>query len=200
MSSMDRSFFTLITLVFSLGSVDVLAQDAGEINQIIRGLAPIAGQTIASHANNTLVAPTPGLEITNAPQSVLLQVVLPGQVIFVDTTYAIDYEVYFPFDSAELTPLAHKQLLALGQALASTELRPHRYLIAGHTDGMGQAAYNKSLSERRASAVTAFLTESFPISPDRLISIGFGQERLKLPADPRAAINRRVEVMLIARP
>lgn len=197
---MDRRFFTFITLVFSLGSVDVLAQDADEINQIIRGLAPISGQTIAGHANNTLVAPAPGLEIINAPQSVLLEVVLPGQVILADTTYAIDFEVYFPFDSAELTSLAHQQLLALGQALASNELRPHRYLIAGHTDGVGQAAYNKSLSERRASAVTAFLTESFPISPDRLISIGFGHERLKLPADPLAAINRRVEVMLIARP
>jgi len=112
----------------------------------------------------------------------------------------MDFEVYFPFDSAELTPHARQQLRALGHALASPELRLYRYLIAGHTDAVGQPAYNLSLSERRAAAVRAFLTETFAISPDRLVSVGFGQERLKLPAEPRAAVNRRVEVLLIADP
>jgi OmpA-OmpF porin, OOP family len=147
-----------------------------------------------------LAEPAPGLWGLPAPRTVLLEVVLSEQVILVDTSYAMDFEVYFPFDSEELTPRDRVELLALGQALASPELRPYRYLIAGHTDGVGQPAYNQTLSERRAAAVRVFLTETFPIAPDRLFSVGFGQERLKLPGEPRAAINRRVEVLLIARP
>jgi OmpA-OmpF porin, OOP family len=175
------------------------AQDAAEINRIIRGLAPIAGQTVAGGGSNLLSAPAPGLGAV-PPQPVLVEVYLRDRVILVDTTYAMDFEVYFPFDSAELTPQARLELSALGQALASAELRPYRYLIAGHTDAVGQAGYNQSLSERRAAAVRQFLIDTFPISPGRLVSIGFGQDRLKLPDQPRAAINRRVEVLFIAGP
>jgi outer membrane protein OmpA-like peptidoglycan-associated protein len=189
-----------LCLCVGLSAGSAAGQGADEINRIIRGLAPIAGQTVSGGSGNMLAEPAPGLGGLPAPRAVLLEVVLSEQVILVDTSYAMDFEVYFPFDSAELTPRARAELLALGQALASPELRPYRYLIAGHTDGVGQPAYNQTLSERRAAAVRVFLTETFPIAPDRLVSVGFGQERLKLPAEPRAAINRRVEVLLIARP
>jgi outer membrane protein OmpA-like peptidoglycan-associated protein len=198
---MHRPAFTLIIAILSsLPSVSALAQDASEINRIIRGLAPIAGQTVADGANAPLVAPAPGLGTSSAPRPVLLEVVLREQVIVVDTSYAMDFEVYFPFDSSDLTARARQELMALGQALASPDLRPYRYLIAGHTDGVGQPTYNQTLSERRAAAVRAFLTQTFPIEPHRLVSVGFGQERLKRPAEPRAAVNRRVEVLLIAGP
>ena len=198
---MSRTAFALITAVLlGLSGSPGAAQGSDEINRIIRGLAPIAGQTVAGDAGNPLLAPAPGLGSPLALRPVFLEVELRGEVIQVDTSYAMDFEVYFPFDSAELTPRARQELLALGQALASPELRPYRYLVAGHTDGVGQPAYNRTLSERRAAAVRAFLIETFPISPDRLFWVGFGQERLKLPTEPRAAVNRRVEVLLIAGP
>lgn len=191
---------TLLSLGVGLSAGSATGQSADEINRIIRGLAPITGQTMSGGSGNMLAAPAPGLGAPSAPRSVLLEVFLSEQVILVDTSYAMDFEVYFPFDSAELTSRAREELLALGLALASPDLRPYRYLIAGHTDGVGQPAYNQTLSERRAAAVRAFLTETFPIAPDRLVSVGFGQERLKLPAEPRAAVNRRVEVLLIVGP
>lgn len=198
---MQRSILaTLLSVSIGLSAGSAAAQGADEINRIIRGLAPISGQTVSSGSENMLAEPASGLGPSSAPQSILLEVVLTEQVILVDTSYAMDFEVYFPFDSAELTSRARQDLIALGQALASADLRPHRYLIAGHTDGVGQSAYNQALSERRAAAVRAYLTETFPIASDRLVSVGFGQERLKLPAEPRAAINRRVEVLLIAEP
>jgi len=126
-----------------------------------------------------------------------LEVIYEQRIIVVDTNYALDFEVFFPFDSAELTMQARMELAALGQALVSRELQPYSYVIAGHTDAVGQPAYNQSLSERRAAAVVQYLVEAFPITPERLISVGFGQYRLKAPDDPRAAINRRVEVLLI---
>jgi len=176
------------------------AQDADEINRIIRGLAPIAGQTIAGGGSNLLSAPAPGLGAPPVAQTVLVEVIFEGRVILVDPTYAMDFEVYFVFDSAELTSQARAELAALGHALVAPELRPYRYLIAGHTDAVGSAGYNQTLSERRAAAVRRYLVETFPISPERLVSIGFGQARLKVPDQPRAAVNRRVEVLLIANP
>jgi len=74
----------------------------------------------------------------------------------------------------------------------------YRYLVAGHTDAVGTANYNRKLSEQRARAVRAYLLQNFPINPDRLISVGFGDNRLKSPETPKAAINRRVEIALIA--
>jgi outer membrane protein OmpA-like peptidoglycan-associated protein len=193
-----------VTLLSAL-STPAEAQTADEVNQIIRSLAPIAGQTIAGQEETTLTAPGnpaayPGATRTTGPSrsGVLLEVVRDQRVIVVDTTYALDFEVYFPFDSADLTPQARMELAALGQALSARELQPYSYLIAGHTDAVGQPAYNQSLSERRAAAVVQYLVETFPIASDRLISVGFGQSRLKVPGEPRAAINRRVEVLLIA--
>ncbi|MEQ8366420.1 MAG: OmpA family protein [Roseicyclus sp.] len=193
-----------VTLLSAL-STPAVAQTADEVNQIIRSLAPIAGQTIAGQEETTLTAPGnpaayPGATRTTGPSrsGVLLEVVRDQRVIVVDTTYALDFEVYFPFDSADLTPQARMELAALGQALSARELQPYSYLIAGHTDAVGQPAYNQSLSERRAAAVVQYLVETFPIASDRLISVGFGQSRLKVPGEPRAAINRRVEVLLIA--
>lgn len=201
--------FTLgfcVTLLSTL-SLPAVAQTSDEINQIIRSLAPIAGQTVTGQARAPLTKPATrnpatylGSTQSTAPaRSGLLMEVVQGQrVIVVDTTYALDFEVYFPFDSADLTPQSRMQLAALGQALSSRELASHSYLIAGHTDAVGQPAYNQRLSERRAAAVVQYLVEAFPIAPKRLISVGFGQSRLKEQSNPRAAINRRVEVLLIS--
>lgn len=192
-----------LSAAFALSMIVIAAapaagQSADEINRIIRSLAPIAGQTVSDEGSNLLAAPAPGLGVPPAPTRVLVEVVVQDRVIFVDPSYALDFEVYFPFDSAELTTQARSELAALGRALSSSELRPYRYLIAGHTDAVGNAAYNQALSERRALVVRQHLLETFPIAPERLVSIGFGQERLKRPEQPRAAVNRRVEVLLIS--
>ena len=77
------------------------------------------------------------------------------------------------------------------------QLASFRYLIAGHTDAIGSDAYNIDLSRRRAQAVFEYLTEAYAIDPRRLMVVGVGSRRLKRPEAPRAAINRRVEVLLI---
>jgi outer membrane protein OmpA-like peptidoglycan-associated protein len=197
---MPRFSTVVAVLMLGIAAAPAAGQSADEINRIIRGLAPIAGQTVAGEGSNMLAAPAPGLGTPPAPTRVLVEVVVQDSVIFVDPSYALDFEVYFPFDSAELTSQARSELAALGRALSSSELRPYRYLIAGHTDAVGNAAYNQALSEHRALAVRRYLLETFPIAPERLVAIGFGQERLKRPDQPRAAVNRRVEVLLIATP
>ena len=107
----------------------------------------------------------------------------------------VDVEIPFDFDSATLREDVLPDLIAIGDALTAPQLSGLRFALAGHTDGVGAAAYNQELSERRALAVRDFLLQRFAIAPDRLVAVGFGLERLKTPADPRAAENRRVEVI-----
>ncbi|WP_395818266.1 OmpA family protein [Devosia sp.] len=117
--------------------------------------------------------------------------------VIVDYGYTLDIEVQFEFDSARLTRDARRSLAALGRALQSEDLVDYDYLVAGHTDAKGSAAYNRALSYDRARAVRDYLIKTFGISPRRLHVIGWGESRLKTPRRPLAAENRRVEVTLI---
>lgn len=142
---------------------------------IIRQLAPIRGGN------------------PNAP----VVVDVPTGPIGFDPARAVDLTVFFAFDSDRLLPEAVPQLDALAAALRSPELESHGFLIGGHTDAKGTAAYNQSLSERRALAVVEHLVRRGGVSPTRLVAYGWGEERLKLPSDPLSGANRRVEVALI---
>jgi outer membrane protein OmpA-like peptidoglycan-associated protein len=118
----------------------------------------------------------------------------------VDVARSINIEVYFDFDSAALKPKAVAQLKPLGEALSTADLGSDRYLIMGHTDAKGSAAYNQTLSEQRAASVRKYLVQRFPLQPDALVSIGLGETQLKRPAEPTAGINRRVEISLLLKP
>ncbi|HYD52666.1 MAG TPA: OmpA family protein [Gemmatimonadaceae bacterium] len=70
-------------------------------------------------------------------------------------------------------------------------------LIEGHTDDVGQAAANQTLSEQRAVAVKAALVESFGVSADRLTAAGFGASKPAGKNDTAEGrqMNRRVELV-----
>ena len=106
-----------------------------------------------------------------------------------------DLEVFFNFDSAEVTAQAMELLQTLGQALADPRLAGSKFVIAGHTDGRGTVAYNLALSQRRAEAVRKFVIENFQIDPSNLVARGFGKQRLKNPRVPLADENRRVQII-----
>ena len=110
---------------------------------------------------------------------------------------SVDLHIEFEFDSAVLPLRAHRQLDELAAALASPELRNACFTIAGHTDSSGAADYNKDLSIARAESVRHYLEDRYGLSPERFDVTGYGEERLKDPLAPDAAINRRVEVTLI---
>ena len=65
-------------------------------------------------------------------------------------------DVLFDFDRAEIRPEAEPELQRLSQ-LIRDEARGG-VSIAGHTDSVGDDAYNLALSRRRADAVAAWLT------------------------------------------
>jgi outer membrane protein OmpA-like peptidoglycan-associated protein/tetratricopeptide (TPR) repeat protein len=80
--------------------------------------------------------------------------------------------------------------------LANTALKVQ---INGHTDNSGNAATNKTLSLKRASAVVTYLTQK-GIAATRLSAKGYGSERPIVSNDDEEggrAINRRTEIEII---
>jgi len=111
---------------------------------------------------------------------------------------AIDLEVYFDFNSAEITSEAEPQLRELGAALSDPKLKGATISINGHTDGVGGDAFNKKLSERRAVMIKGYLVDNFQLSASNLRTVGYGKSRPKNRTDMNASENRRVEVVNLA--
>jgi len=110
----------------------------------------------------------------------------------------LDLSVPFAFNSADLLPQGRKQLDELGKALNNRSLIEWGFELAGHTDAVGSRDYNLKLSLERAIAVKNYLVVKHGLNPNRLVPIGFGFSRLAFPADPKAGVNRRVEVRRVA--
>ncbi|MEX0970458.1 MAG: OmpA family protein [Paracoccaceae bacterium] len=108
----------------------------------------------------------------------------------------IDLTIFFEFDSALLKPESREQVLALCNAI-QTAGGEGKYQIIGHTDAAGSVQYNLSLSTARAQEVVRYMVDTCDIPADRLEAVGMGQARLKDPEDPRADINRRVEIQVL---
>lgn len=107
------------------------------------------------------------------------------------------YFVHFEFNSSTLPPQMIQHMTQLSDLL-STELATLCVKLVGHTDTVGSAQYNQTLSVDRAQAVRLFLAGPGEIHPARLKLEGAG-EAYPLPGMPgSAAENRRVEIM--ARP
>jgi outer membrane protein OmpA-like peptidoglycan-associated protein len=72
-----------------------------------------------------------------------------------------------------------------------------KILIEGHTDNVGSAASNLTLSEGRAAAVKAALVADFGVDGGRITTQGFGDTKPSVPNTNAAgrAQNRRVEIV-----
>lgn len=107
----------------------------------------------------------------------------------------IDLEIQFDFNSAAVSPISMSSVEALGKALSDPRLKGSIFVVAGHTDAIGSDAFNQDLSERRADAIKRYLVEHYGISGSDLVTVGYGESRLKDSDHPDAAVNRRVQVV-----
>ena len=106
-----------------------------------------------------------------------------------------DLMVNFEFDSDHLTSSAKENLGQFAQALHDPQLKGQKFAIDGFTDASGTEVYNLHLSERRAEAVAAFLSQK-GVTRDNLVAKGFGPTKPRA-ADPFDPLNRRVETHLV---
>jgi outer membrane protein OmpA-like peptidoglycan-associated protein len=107
---------------------------------------------------------------------------------------AVALDVRFERNSAELTPEAREVVKALAAAMKSDALAAQRFLVEGHTDSTGPRKYNIELSERRAEAVRAQLTQ-LGVSGTRLETAGHGPDQPLDAEHPENGVNRRVQVI-----
>jgi outer membrane protein OmpA-like peptidoglycan-associated protein len=125
---------------------------------------------------------------------------IPGaKVERVGEGIAVTFEsgLLYDFDSDIVKSEARKNLRTLAQSL--DKYPGSDILVVGHTDAVGPAPYNLSLSERRASAAADYLVLQ-GVSRTRVSTRGMGE------TDPIAVndtergreLNRRVEVAIYA--
>lgn len=128
---------------------------------------------------------------------------LDAKVVGNEIRIALAADVLFDFDKHELKPAAHDKLAKVGEVLKAHPKT--RVTIEGHTDGKGAAAYNQTLSERRAAAVRDWLVNNARQSKSRFATRGFGMSKPVAPNakpdggdDPDGrARNRRVEIVIL---
>jgi outer membrane protein OmpA-like peptidoglycan-associated protein len=107
----------------------------------------------------------------------------------------IDLEIFFDYNSWAVGPKALPALIALGNVLSSADFKGTVFFINGYTDARGSPEYNQVLSQHRADAVRRILVDQYHLAPDTLIAVGFGKEQLKIPDQPYADQNRRVQIV-----
>ncbi len=106
-------------------------------------------------------------------------------------------KVLFSFNSADLGANAQGNLDKLVNVL--NKYPDTNIEVIGHTDAVGADAYNQTLSERRAGAVTSYL-RSHDIASSRLTTKGMGKTDpiATNDTDDGRAQNRRVEFVITA--
>lgn len=106
---------------------------------------------------------------------------------------AIIHGIHFDVNAAVIRPEAVPVLATLFDGLKADQSTA--ISIEGHTSSEGTTAYNQPLSERRAQAVVADLTQR-GIAASRLSALGIGEARpIASNNDENGrSLNRRVEV------
>mgnify|MGYP000138230854 FL=1 len=120
----------------------------------------------------------------------------PVVVVTKEAVVIID-KVQFATNKAVILPESFGLLNNVATVLnANPEIRLVE--VQGHTDDVGQDAYNMKLSQRRAEAVRKYLIEK-GVAADRLVAKGFGESKPLVSGrdeDSRAR-NRRVEFKIL---
>ena len=104
-------------------------------------------------------------------------------------------DVLFQFGKSELQPNGMRNINTLAEYLLQNPDR--KVIVEGYTDSVGSAAFNQTLSERRAESVRNALVRK-GVGPTRIVAQGYGKEYpvASNSTDSGRAQNRRVEVTI----
>ncbi|TYC54176.1 OmpA family protein [Rhodobacterales bacterium] len=190
---MKKTFLAAVSAAFILvPATGALAQTKLTRNEIINSLQ--GAQTEVNISADELqkaaienIEKYPG---ANAPQSLPLADKLASLRQF-------NLEITFAFDSARIKPESYETVGLIADALHTPYLQGQTFFIVGHTDAKGPREYNLELSRKRAEAVREALVTTFRVPGQYLFAVGLGEEQLRDPSNPDAAVNRRVQLINI---
>ena len=103
----------------------------------------------------------------------------------------------FAINSDTIEPTAFDTLAKVAELIDA--YRDREVMIVGHTDSIGDEAYNQTLSHRRAELVKQFFVDHFDLEPARLSIDGRGEAQPIASNDTVSGrqANRRVEVLIL---
>ncbi len=114
-------------------------------------------------------------ELSVAPSEESEEYVLQFPLASTTAPVLVD-NIFFDFDKATLR---EESLIALDKLVTVLNDNPNITIeLSSHTDCRGSDAYNKRLSQQRAESCVNYLIDK-GIAPDRLVPIGYGEERPK---------------------
>lgn len=149
-------------------------------------IAPLTGNFTAS---SEITAPQP--KPVTAPKPVVAAISCQKEF----NNALSENTILFATSSAEIDSSSYA---LLDQLVATAAKCPDASIeVGGHTDSVGDASMNQSLSEARANSVISYLT-SKGISAERLNAVGYGENNPIADNDSREgrSINRRIELQV----
>ncbi|MFV0177023.1 OmpA family protein [Empedobacter falsenii] len=105
--------------------------------------------------------------------------------------------ILFEYNSDKIVPSSYEDVRVAAQILNSDDLKAKSFYLDGHADQRGSAAYNKTLSLKRAKALVKILSERGGVDANRLTARGLGESQLLCTEETEECYqrNRRVEVL-----
>jgi outer membrane protein OmpA-like peptidoglycan-associated protein len=121
----------------------------------------------------------------------------PARVVLTASSIKINDKVQFAFGKADIDPVSFGLLDEVAKVLVDNE-QIELIQIEGHTDNIGSASINKSLSDNRARSVMKYLAGK-GVAAKRMTAKGFGPDK---PIADNATkegqdANRRVEFNIV---
>jgi OOP family OmpA-OmpF porin len=149
-------------------------QLAAKIQPLVKNMTVLT-QAATNTATPVAVDSHAVISTGNSNAEKALAEINPDNIRALDIATALNMQI-INFDTASShIPEANKSIL--DQAAALMKRAPQvKLTVKGHTDAVGHAATNKTLSQKRAQAVVDYLVKQ-GVDPAQLQAVGYGQEQ-----------------------
>lgn len=163
------------------------------IGSIYHDLEATVGMAFYFGGKKEAPAPAPAAAAGPAP----VQEVKPRVEKEILETGHVELNIEFDFDSADIRPQYESDIRDVASFM--NKYPDTKIIIEGHTDAVGAAEYNQTLSELRAKSVKQYIIDKFNIDGKRLEAVGYGESKPIADNNTKDGRqrNRRVEAVLV---
>jgi OOP family OmpA-OmpF porin len=141
-------------------------------------------------------APVPPAKPTAEPPEAALEPIPAAEPTPERFKYCITLHTEFDVDKTVIRPEYRDEIAKVGNFMK--QYPTTTAVIEGHTDNVGDAEYNRDLSQRRAESVVNHLVETYGIDRSRLTAKGYGMANpvADNATDAGKQANRRIEAII----